>query len=249
MKRSLFPIPIPIALLAGCAGNDLPSGSYLDHDRALGVRIEVEGDPSRASPIPGEVVTARWIVAGPDPTPSVEWTLGACTGTATGCDSDPFAVESGFSRAPQISVTVPETGLLRIGGEIAGTKVMASVPIATGNLNPSLAGAALMLADAPWEDADCIELSAASQNIELTLALPADAREAGDDALQVSHFTSVGSFERQFSVLDGDATSLRVDWVPPEDAMSEPVTAQFVIVLRDGRGGLDAITRQACIVP
>ena len=246
MSRSLLTVAL---LTAGCAGNDLPSGSYLDHDRALGVRIEVDGDPSRASPNPGEVVTARWIVAGPDQTTNVAWTLGACIGHATGCDGDPFAVESGSSRDPQVSVAVPETGLLRIGGEIAGTNVMASVPIATGNRNPSLAAATLALASSPWSEADCIELSASGDNVELAMELPVDAREADDGALQVSHFTTIGSFERQFSVLDGDATSLRVDWVPPEDGVSERRTAQIVIVLRDGRGGLDAITRQACIVP
>lgn len=210
-------------LLASCTENDLDPGSFLDRDRVLGARVEVTGDPSRASPQPGEEVSARWILAGPGDTPIVDWRLAACVGDAIGCHAEPFVDETGSDAAPELAVIAPDADVLWIVGEIGGTKVTASVPIGTDNHNPSLAGATVE-----------------STSDSLSVTIPPDVRERDDAPLQISTFTTAGELERQFTVLDGGATTAQIGWTPPQDG----TTAHFVIVLRDGRGGLDAITRE-----
>jgi len=100
-------------------------------------------------------------------------------------------------------VTAPDANILWVGGEIAGSKVMASVPIASGNHNPSLSDTTVLIDWIPWLDARAVlttELRCcgpAAGPLELALTLGASAREAGDPALQISHLRrsarSIGS--------------------------------------------------------
>jgi hypothetical protein len=77
------------------------------------------------------------------------------------------------------------------------------------------------------------------------------------EELQLSAFTTAGSFETQFGAVSGSdpaaAPSITVKWTPPE-VKDDPVPAEgrlvrFVFVLRDLRGGIDWTTRTICLTP
>ena len=103
-----------LALLAlPACGDMLENGGRLDRPRVLGVRVDVEGDPTRASPAPGETATLRWLVASADDVP---WSgaVTACIGapTQTGfpsCAGEPFAVAPSPipSLEPAMTITLP----------------------------------------------------------------------------------------------------------------------------------------------
>lgn len=77
------------------------------------------------------------------------------------------------------------------------------------------------------------------------------------EGLQLSAFTTAGSFESQFGGVDTNdpspAPAITVKWLPPE-VKDDPIPTdgrqvRFVFVLRDLRGGVDWTTRTACLVP
>jgi hypothetical protein len=277
---------VAAAALAGCVQSDLPPGSLIDRDRVLGARVEVEGDPGRAAPMPGETAVVRWIVAGPAAPIEQPWTFAVCAGDGDGCTSEAFLVEGGLDAEPTLAIAVPaadalgDSRFLWILGEIGESKLIATVRLARdgvelANRNPALAADAATIADAPWPapapDAECAALPAiraADGDVELALAIDPAEREAYREVLadgtiedrleilQVSHFTTAGSLDRQFSVIEGDddaPATIRVGWTPP-DGEEEAIPAdgrivRFVFVVRDGRGGLDLARRAACLVP
>lgn len=77
------------------------------------------------------------------------------------------------------------------------------------------------------------------------------------EELQLSAFTTAGSFETQFGAVSSAdssaAPSITVKWTPPEpkDAAlpAEGRLVRFVFVLRDLRGGIDWTTRTICLTP
>ncbi len=76
----------------------------------------------------------------------------------------------------------------------------------------------------------------------------------GREVITLSHFTSGGELERQFSVWEGDAVALpegsEIEWTPTAITPSADGTlVRFWFVARDGRGGLSFTTRAACVVP
>ncbi|HEY0466395.1 MAG TPA: hypothetical protein VGC79_19430, partial [Polyangiaceae bacterium] len=110
--------------LAGCAlvlcgagcDDSLKSVSLIEELRVLGARVEVEADPSRSSPNPGERASLRFFVAAPSGEPMVSHALSVCAVRLVNngfppCDSAPFAssLETDPSTAePQLDFQVPE---------------------------------------------------------------------------------------------------------------------------------------------
>jgi len=72
-------IPILAAALA-CAGCDdsLKSVWLIEETRVLGARLEVEADPTRSSPSPGERASLRLFVAAPNAEPRFSYELSVC---------------------------------------------------------------------------------------------------------------------------------------------------------------------------
>lgn len=101
-------------LLSGC-DDPLKSVELVAEPRLLGARVEVEGDPQRAAPAPGETATATFLLAAPEPTPSLGFALAACpaaarNGARGACDGEVFArvaSGSGEAAAPSLTFDVP----------------------------------------------------------------------------------------------------------------------------------------------
>jgi hypothetical protein len=77
----------------------------------------------------------------------------------------------------------------------------------------------------------------------LEISLGSGARERGE-ALQISHFASRGSLERQFSfVPPGDTPTVALNW-DEEDAAAE---VRLALVVRDGVGGVSWVNTGFCL--
>ena len=80
--------------LLGCE-DPLKSVELVAEPRLLGARVEVDGDPGRAAPAPGELATLRFLLASPDGRASFGYALSACSaalrqGGRAGCSAAPF---------------------------------------------------------------------------------------------------------------------------------------------------------------
>ena len=110
---------LAVLLLAGC-GDAIKDQQLIEENRVLGARVEVQGDPERASPAPGESATVRWLVTDPgEPRPlSYAFVVCEAADVARGlpiCAAPPFAsYASGVPRLeePSFSFTVPEASAL-----------------------------------------------------------------------------------------------------------------------------------------
>jgi hypothetical protein len=104
-------------LIAGC-GPEFDPASLVAKTRVLGARIEVEGAPDRAAPMPGEIVNVSWLVTSPGATPPLGWAFAACLPGAIGgksslgCVDAPLARFDGTASPPRISIPVPSAATL-----------------------------------------------------------------------------------------------------------------------------------------
>jgi hypothetical protein len=108
--------------MAGC-GPTFDAASLVTNTRVVGARLEVQGAPDRASPMPGETVNVTWLVTSPATTPPLGWTFAVCApgiGTSsTACLAAPLARFDGTAAAPRISIPVPAAAVL--GGAMSLT--------------------------------------------------------------------------------------------------------------------------------
>lgn len=125
------------------------------------------------------------------------------------------------------------------------------------NDNPDLSGAEIRIGDqalpigvvgvAPTcEEGAPAFVAGATETLRIVLpdAARDDLEESLRETLQLSHFSTAGSLERQFSILDGhESLETEIEWELPE--VSGPV-AHYVVV-RDGRGGLSWLTFSVCV--
>jgi hypothetical protein len=58
----------------------------IDKTRVLAAKVEVAGDATRASPLPGEDVKVSWLVAAPDPNAAFAYALTACVAKDSASD-------------------------------------------------------------------------------------------------------------------------------------------------------------------
>jgi hypothetical protein len=100
----------PLLCVAAVACDDpLKPAQEVDSVRVLAARVEVEGDPDRAAPNPGESASVRWLVAAPEMEPALGWALSVCfarpnnVGPA-GCAEPPFASNSAAPAAGAIAL-------------------------------------------------------------------------------------------------------------------------------------------------
>lgn len=149
------------------------------------------------------------------------------------------------------------------------------VPEGAPNQNPSLADDTLALDGAPWLEASAAAPATgapclgeggpalrAGQPSTIGFELGGDDREALEspsgayaahprESLVYTHLSSHPGLERAFSAIDYDASELRFevsfDAAPPSIAEGE--TVGVYLLVRDERGGVDWLLRQACLLP
>lgn len=123
------------------------------------------------------------------------------------------------------------------------------------NQNPELAASSLFVGEqqlaleeigmVPSCDADVPRVKTNTTET-MRLTLPETAREETDsgEALQISHFSTSGLLERQFSILDVEEDlTVSIDWETPE----EPGPAKHYVVVRDGRSGVSWLSSSVCV--
>jgi hypothetical protein len=71
-----------LLLLLGACSDPLEPAQLVRELRVLGARVEVEGDPERAAPLPGERATVRFLLAAPEPAPIQSFSLRVCPAAA-----------------------------------------------------------------------------------------------------------------------------------------------------------------------
>lgn len=102
-----------LGVLSGCESFD--PGSLIAGPRVLGARIEVQGEPARATPKPEESAEIRWITVSPREPQSLAWAFVACLPEAAAdgsCASAPLAFEEGSGVAPRLTLRVPDEASL-----------------------------------------------------------------------------------------------------------------------------------------
>jgi hypothetical protein len=102
------------AVIAGC-DDPLKRVDLVTDARVLGARVEVQGEPERASPAPGETATVRWLVADRDVDRALGWAFAVCEaappgGSLPACAAEPFATSTAalpVPGEPRIEFAVP----------------------------------------------------------------------------------------------------------------------------------------------
>lgn len=102
------------ALVGGCA-EEFDPPSLIDKPRPIGAMVQVEGDPSRSTPRPGETAAVTWLMAAPAEMPSLGWTFAICrsgaASPAEGCAPTPYATFEGAG-SPSFRFEVPSQEML-----------------------------------------------------------------------------------------------------------------------------------------
>ncbi|MBI3204869.1 MAG: hypothetical protein HYZ29_25255 [Myxococcales bacterium] len=158
--------------LLGC-DDPLAHPQDIDRLRVLGARVSVNGDASRASPAPGDLVSLEWLVADPDPAPAVGWAFAACPSQARSrgtpeCVGPVFAQASApapSAALPRFDFTAADAERILVRGVVCRDGVITSLTdscageresvlfelrVGDDNANPTLGDAELWLDDAPW---------------------------------------------------------------------------------------------------
>lgn len=100
--------------VAGC-DDPLSPVEAIDGSRILAAKVEVAGEPARASPLPGEDVTVRWLVVAPDPAATFAYRFDACVATDSSndlaeCAGAPLATAESVepvAEPPVVAFTTP----------------------------------------------------------------------------------------------------------------------------------------------
>jgi hypothetical protein len=131
-----------VAVTLGGCGGDLPVASQLERTRVLGARVQVPGEPGRASVQPGEAANVEWLIAGPVPPATLEWAFALCSGNSS-CADSPQPLGTGSGAPVVVPFTTPDAAALTDGklplmlGVVCGDGVLSAdaaspVPACTG---------------------------------------------------------------------------------------------------------------------
>lgn len=125
-----------LPLLPACI-DEIPDGTLLERPRVLGARIQIEGEPERASPRPGEDATLEVFTASND---GATWTgaLTACVEAPSfmgipGCAGMPFAFSApgAPTESPELALSLPDASAFAGGSSsilIAGVLCSGGTP-------------------------------------------------------------------------------------------------------------------------
>jgi hypothetical protein len=160
-------------------------------------------------------------------------------------------------------------------GESLSAYYRGFLPSEEPNQNPSLGDDQLLIAGSPWLEAEAppageacgdsaLARISAGQSAAVTFALVGDDREALEsepgeyathdrESLVYTHVASHPGLDRAFSAIDFDSDQpsfeLPFDFGQAAAPAPEGETLRFFLVVRDERGGVDWLRRDACLLP
>ncbi|MET0344360.1 MAG: hypothetical protein ABW252_25330 [Polyangiales bacterium] len=296
-------IILSLLTVTGCA--EFEPGSLLTETRVLGAKVQVAGDPERATPRPGETADLTFVIEGVTPSPVVRWSLAVClpTSAPAPCSQTPLTSAAGAGTTPSVRLVVPadsalgDARTLHVSGVICtegepddgrggcvgdgaeGTPLVYELALARGadggdlNRQPNVQQTRLRFDGKAWNEGTALVQGCAAQpelpqavanekEHRITIELGPDARElymgpggrATYEELQLSTFVDAGELERQFSfVSPTDARArptVELKWTAPKQSRVQTADrgVRFVVLVRDGRGGLARIERAICAV-
>lgn len=120
MNRKLF-ISTLLALTAVACGDPLKDAQRIEELRVLGARVDIDGEPGRATPAAGESASVEWLLADPSGLPPLAiWHMLVCVAESNAfgvpfCRDEPLhSVEQTepSDTVPAISFTVPDAEAL-----------------------------------------------------------------------------------------------------------------------------------------
>jgi hypothetical protein len=95
-----------------------------------------------------------------------------------------------------------------------------------------------------------IILRATGSSRESYDALVDDELMATRENLQVTSLATAGEMQRTFSFIEDGRDVVDVEWLPSlEGTPSDGERVRFEFAMRDGRGGMDRVRRQVCLLP
>lgn len=154
---------LALSLSAAACDDEKPDIAIIDKTRVLAARVEVAGDPARASPAPGEKVNVSLLVVTPEPEPALAFTLGACIAADSvsdlvSCSGEPLALASSLTpevAAPALTFTAPESAGASGRLAVIGAVCPAGVALPAEDARACADGSWLLgvTADFPMEDA------------------------------------------------------------------------------------------------
>jgi len=154
--------------------------------------------------------------------------------TAPDGSERPWAVPSGLPEADGCALLPDDAALPHL-----------ALPVAPEGMevDPDLLTFAFSLTSSPDDRERYVEILPGNEP-------PSEAREV----LQISHYLTAGTFERQFSAFEGLEDSVEpssVDWDLPaaEDVPESGLLVRLWWVARDLRGGMAVTERRLCVVP
>ena len=192
-------LPVSALLVTSACTDAMSPGSFIEDPRVLGATVSVDGDPSRATPAPGESATVKFFVATPTgDTSTFGWAFVPCVRSPASlsvpvCQGAPAITDitMGTGAEPTARVTVPSAEAL------AGAKQMLVTGIVCANGTPTIDGANM----APG----CSPSTTKSQPLFLTIGIATDEPSTNENPVASAIATKFGDF----------------DWTAPETA---PVT-------------------------
>ena len=221
---------------------------------------DVVGDPTFTLEIPSEAeldalgVQSSLLMLGA----VCQGRIASLTGLANLFDADPNSVNP--CSDPEDDGAILSTGLTLLRGE------------AQSNGNPGIAS--LSQRGQAWDSTPagtdpatgCMgmglpEVRQGASPITFILRAGGDARESYDavvddeltpvrEALQVTSLATAGAMQRTFTFIDDDRAVVDVGWLAPlEGTPRDGERVRFEFVMRDGRGGIDRVRRQLCLLP
>jgi hypothetical protein len=223
-------------LLAGCM-EEFDPPSLIDKPRPIGAVVQVDGDPGRSTPRPGESATVTWLMVAPGEMPALSWSFAVCRwgmmDQASACAPAPLAVASGQG-TPAFQVVVPSEEVLAgaerltvygqicedgvvvdgVGCSGAGTAVTVDIHVQRGeqgNHIPAIAARPFWLDGAPWVDGAMGCVPVGSKGHVITLRMLAEDRELdaamAREILQVSQFTTAGKLDHSYNFVESSDES------------------------------------------
>lgn len=125
-------VTLALAFAASGCGDPLVERQTITDLRVLGARYEADADPNRATPLPGEAGTVRWLVANTGGPTEVSFGLSACAATESArgvpqCAAPAVEEVLGASTEPTLELEVPDgarlltTGVFCSAGDVALT--------------------------------------------------------------------------------------------------------------------------------